>query len=643
MNGDGSPSRETLGAMARQLLHRGPDGLGEHLEGPVALTHTRLSVIDLERGQQPIRNEDGTVWVVFNGEIFNYIELREELKACGHQFHTDTDTEVLVHLYEDHGPEFLHLLNGQFAFALWDSSSQRLMLARDRVGIHPLFYCQTGGELWFASEVKALLPVLERRPRLDVLGFDQIMTFWGAIPPRTAFEGIRQLLPGEYILANTRLQHHIYWDWNFPSHSNGYDDRPVAQQAESLHDLLLDATRLRLRADVPVGAYLSGGLDSSALSVLMQRSGARLRTFSLQFESGEHDESDYQSLMLQRLGGQHSASRVSDEDIAENLVRTVWHTESPILRTAPVPMMLLSKLVRRQGYKVVMTGEGADEVLGGYDLFKEAKIRHFWARFPESRLRPLLLKRLYPYLEASPTRAQAYLQAFFGKGISDPDLPHFSHVPRWTTTAKCKNFWSQEMREHVGPEDTAGAYRESLPREFDSWHPFNRAQYIEAKTLMAAYLLCSQGDRMPMSNSIEARFPYLDHRLIEFANRVPPRFKMRGLIEKYLLKVAMADELPSRILDRHKQPYRAPDIPAVMTAPGEILVNEYLSAKSIRRAGYFDPVKVGILLRKSKAGKAIGYADNMAFIGILSTQIWHELFVENSPAANQYSPDPRFA
>jgi asparagine synthase (glutamine-hydrolysing) len=299
-----------------------------------------------------------------------------------------------------------------------------------------------------------------------------------------------------------------------------------------------------------------------------------------------------------------------------------------VLRTAPVPMQLLSGLVRQQGYKVVLTGEGADEVLGGYDLFKESKIRQFWARQPQSAFRPLLLKRLYPYLDVTAGRAQAYLQNFYGIGLDAPAAPCFSHLTRWDTTAKTKVFFAADLQRQLHA-DAIATLEATLP-PMRHWEAFNRGQYLEAKTLMGEYLLCSQGDRMLMRNSVEGRFPFLDHRVIEFANRLPPRVKMKVLNEKYLLKKAMRRYLPAPIVDRHKQPYRAPDIPAFLDGGKPLdFVAELLAPSTVRAYGYFDAGRVDLLVRKALRGGSIGYRDNQAFVGILATQVWHHVFVEN--------------
>lgn len=626
-----------LAAMVAPLRPRGPDGTGFYTAPGIGLGHARLSIIDLTGGDQPIHNEDRSVWTVFNGEIFNYLELRESLERRGHRFATRTDTEVIVHLYEEYGDDFVGHLNGQFAIALWDSARRRLLLIRDRPGILPLYFTRERDRLLFGSEIKALLPALAERPRLDTAALDQLMHFWAPVCPGSLFSGIEEVAPGEMVVVEgDRLTRRRYWAWEFPTDGD-YLSGSVEALTEELHALLLDATRLRLRADVPVGAYLSGGLDSSGISALVRHLGhPDLHTFSLRFEDPGVDEGEHQARMSRHLGTRHASILCRNSDIAAVFPQVIERTEAPVLRTAPAPMAILSGLVRQHGYKVVLTGEGADEILGGYDLFKEAKIRRFWARQPDSTWRPALLRRLYPYLEMNQRTNNAYLRMFFGQGLEQPEQPGFSHLPRWTTTAKIREFLSPAVRASLADDALERLY-DTLPAGFQAWHPFNRAQYLEARTLMAGYLLSSQGDRMLMANSVEGRFPFLDHRLIEFANRLPPRLKMRGLNEKYLLKRALARHLPPATLARYKQPYRAPDI-AAFYGPGgpPDYVRDCLSDAALRDSGYFDPQRVGHLLRKIEHGRVIGFKDNMAFLSILSTQLWHRIFIEGQvpvPAA----------
>jgi asparagine synthase (glutamine-hydrolysing) len=624
--------RAQLTRMIGAIPHRGPDGTGFHIEPGVALGHARLSIIDLGGGAQPIHNTDETVWITYNGEVFNYIELRQELLARGHKFYTHSDTEVIVHAYDEYGDDFVRHLNGQFAFALWDRKRRRLLLVRDRAGILPLYFSEvtsgpSAGAVVFGSEVKALLASGLVTAALDPTGFDELMTFWAPLAPRTVFAGVSQVAPGEMLVLDASgTRRHRYWHWEFPDAADLRRDSAETLKSE-LHAVLDDATQIRLRADVPVGAYLSGGLDSSSLvALLKQRVPKTLQTFSIGFDDAGLDESAHQREMVKHLDTVHNHVQCSLADIANEFPRTIAHSESPVLRTAPAPMQMLSGLVRRNGVKVVLTGEGADEVLGGYDIFKEAKVRQFWAQQPDSKWRPGLLKRLYPYLDFTSEQSAAYLKEFFGIGLANPSDPCFSHLPRWMTTAQCKLFWSDDFRARAAG-DAAGRLRESLPAQLAKWHPFNRSEYLEAKTLLPSYLLSSQGDRMLMANSVEGRFPFLDHRLIEFATRLHPRYKMRVLKEKWLLKQTMGPMLPASILNRHKQPYRAPDAAAFLGAAMPEYVKELTSETMISRYGYFDPVKVSRLIAKLGRTKVPAARDNMAFIGVLSTQIWHATFV----------------
>ena len=623
-----------LERMIHTLHHRGPDGYGYHAAERIGLAHARLSIIDLATGDQPIRNERGDVLTVFNGEIFNYIELRAELVAQGHHFYTQSDTEVIVHLYDRHGDRFVEHLNGQFAIALWDARRQRLVLARDRAGIRPLFHTRARGATWFASEIKALLAVLPERARLDPQGLVEALSLWAPADPDTAFEGISSLPPGHLLAIEADGSETLtqYWDWTFPPMGSPRAFASVEQATAELRDLLIDAVRLQLRADVPVGAYLSGGLDSSGIVAMIRGfTDTPVRTFSVAFEDAEFDESEHQQAMVRHLGTDHTTLRVSRRQIGEAFPRFVRHAETPVLRTAPVPLMLLSGRVREEGYKVVLTGEGADEVFGGYDLFKEAKVRRFWARQPDSTLRPKLLGRLYGYLENSPVRNPAFAQSFFGQGMDYLERPVFAHVPRWTTSQRALAFLSPEMRAAVGEWNAPAWYERRLPPEIMSWGPLARDQYVEAKSLLAAYLLAAQGDRVAAANSVEGRVPYLDHRVIEFGNRLPEHWKIRGMTEKYLLRRALSDLLPIDIVTRTKQPYRSPDSRSFFF-DGKALdhVDDLLSAERLRKAGYFDAAAVGRLVDKCRAGKATGFADNQAFVGILSTMLLDEAFVRGS-------------
>jgi asparagine synthase (glutamine-hydrolysing) len=626
--GAAPPRQDELQSMVDALHHRGPDGRGVLTDGPIGLGHARLSIIDLHGGAQPMGNEDGRIQVVFNGEIFNYLELRERLLAQGHVFRTASDTEVLVHLYEEHGDDFVSHLNGQFAIALWDAARGRLVLARDRVGIRPLFYTRVAGRLIFASEVKALFALPQVPRRLDPAGLAATFSYWAVLPPGSVFEGISSLPPGHVMATDAEGSTlRRYWDWPYADATT--PDWSDERWADELRELLVDAVRLQLRADVPVGAYLSGGLDSSIITaIIRRRTGTPLRSFSLTFDDAEFDESPHQRALVEHLRTEHSAIQASQAAIAQAFPRMVRHAEAPVVRTAPVPMMLLADSVRAAGFKVVLTGEGADEAFGGYDIFKEAAIRRFVARGPGSRWRSALLGRLYPYLAHSPASGRAMTAGFFGKGLDRADAPEFAHMLRMDTTRRALGFFRADWRSRLEAFDGPAALAAMAPAGFSEWPALARDQYVEAQTLMSGYLLTSQGDRMAMAASIEARYPFLDHRVLSFSCRMPARLKLCGLHEKVLLRRAFARDLPPSIGRRTKQPYRSPDS-ACFFDSGRLREEtaELLSTRSLDDAGLFDPPAVARLVEKCRSGRAIGFGDNMAFVGVVSTMLLHRQFI----------------
>ncbi|HET7198585.1 MAG TPA: asparagine synthase (glutamine-hydrolyzing), partial [Burkholderiales bacterium] len=625
--------REVLERMVDAVRHRGPDDAGVYLDGRCGLGHRRLSIIDLSGGRQPLATADRTLWITFNGEIFNYVELRARLLGRGCVFRTRTDTETILHAYAEHGPGGAALLNGDFAYALWDRRRSRLVLARDRMGVRPLYYAVRDGVLVFASEVKALLRYPGIRAELDPLALDQCFTFWAPLAPRTAFKDVLELPPGHQLIAeNGRITIAPYWTLTFPPRIERVSANE-AELADEVETLLDDATRIRLRADVPVGSYLSGGFDSSATTALARRhNGERLRTFSLEFESPELDEAPWQRMMVEALGTEHSALRCRRADIAAHFPDVIRHTERPIVRSAPAALYLLARQVRDHGFKVVLTGEGADEVFGGYDIFKEDKVRRFWARQPASKWRPLLLRRLYPYLGSLQSQPARYLEAFFRAGLERSDDPLFSHLPRFALTRRIGQFYSAELRAALERYDPLEELRRSLPAEFASWHPLSRAQYLETGCLLPGYILSSQGDRVAMAHAVEGRFPFLDHRVVELGARLPPGLKLKGLREKHLLRRALGRHLPGEIAERPKQPYRAPDAESFAGPEAPEYVQALLSPGAIARAGYFEPRAVGHLLAKcarapSGASAGLSTGDNMAFMAVLSTQLLHSHFV----------------
>jgi asparagine synthase (glutamine-hydrolysing) len=621
--------------MAASLSHRGPDEFGVYRDSSMGLAHARLSIIDISAGKQPLCNEDGSLWVVFNGEIFNYVELREELLALGHVFRTRSDTEVIVHAFEAWGERAFDRFNGQYAMALWQSETKTLTLVRDRVGVRPLFLLEHDGRVYFASEVKAIFAADANLPReLDPVGIDETFTFWSSVAPRSVFSGVVELPPGCIrVYSPAGVEERRFWEPSYPVGERGRFSGSIEEAEVALLEALQRATNLRmLRADVPVGSYLSGGLDSSLVAALgLRAKGERFRTFSLRFEDAEYDETSFQREMQGFLGSDHAEIVVSQRDIAEVFPEVIEHTERPILRTGPAPMFLLSRLVRATGIKVVLTGEGADEMFAGYDIFREAKIRRFWARDPTSEARPRLLERLYPYLSRSPIAQQAMARKFFGRGLERAKLPGFSHEPRWHGTAALKRLFSERQQQLTQGHSVVDELLGALPRDFLSWSPLAQDQYLEIRTLLPGYILSSQGDRMLMANSVEGRFPFLDADVMSLAGSLPDSYKLKVLDEKHIVKRVSRGLVPETILARKKQPYRAPDAACFVAADAPQWVDDVTSADSLAAAGVFNPKAVQQLLQKcrSRRGSQFSNADNMAVVGVLSTQLLHRQFIQN--------------
>jgi asparagine synthase (glutamine-hydrolysing) len=631
-----APDRDALRRQLGALHHRGPDEVGLYRDRHVGLAHTRLSIVDLATGQQPMAGPRGS-WLAFNGEIFNFIELRDELIALGHAFRTRSDTEVILHAWDAWGEGAFDRFNGQWAIALWDAPRRRLVLSRDRVGVRPLYYSEAGGRLVFGSEVKAIFAGAPELPRrFDAAGLDETFTFWTVVPPRTVFEGVRELEPGhvrvydEVGTAGWKVRDEAYWRPDYPGDFTG----SLAEATEAVQAALHKATALRmLRADVDVGSYLSGGLDSSIIAALgLAAKGRGFHTFSLRFEDAEYDEGEFQKAMSAHLGTTHHEIVVSRADIANALPDTCRHAERPILRTAPAPMFLLSRLVRDHGIKVVLTGEGADEMFAGYDIFREAAVRRFWARAPKSEARPRLLDKLYPYMARSPVAQRKMAQAFFGRGLERWREPGFGHDTRWKTTAAVKRLLAASVRDVRSPDQAIAELMATLPPELSGWSYLAQDQYLEVRTLMSGYLLSAQGDRMLMGNSVEGRFPFLDREVMALAARLPDSYKLRGLDEKHVLKRVGERCVPEAIRKRPKQPYRAPDALAFVGDGRPGWVDELMSGREAAAAGVFEPAAVETLWEKCKAkadSPQFSNTDNMAVVAVLSTHwVWRTLVKE---------------
>ncbi|GAP10760.1 asparagine synthase [Bellilinea caldifistulae] len=620
--------------MILALHHRGPDEFGIYRDEQTGLSSARLSIIDLAGGSQPISNEDDTIWIVFNGEIFNYVELRPPLEQKGHRFKTKTDTEVIVHLYEEYGTDCLNFLNGQFAIAIWDSRTKTLLLARDRLGIRPLFYTCDSTTLMFASEIKSFLAVPGFHLELDKHALSQVFTYWAVQPPRTSFENVKQIPPGHFLLyRENKMIIEPYWQLSFQAedHQSLIGETEVFEQ---FVDLLIDATQIRLRADVPVGAYLSGGLDSSTIAAIIRKyTETPLDSFSIAFSNEEFNESDFQQEMARYLGTRHQVVQCTPEDIGRVFPDVIWHTESPVLRTSPAPMFLLSRLVQEHGYKVVLTGEGADEFLAGYDIFKEMKIRRFVARDPASAFRPLLFKKLYPDIPRLRGSAD-FLMAFFQRKLMETDSPFYSHLIRWENTARSLRFLKDPLTESMNYDEI------HLPVDFEQWSHLAQAQYLEVVTFMSPYLLSSQGDRPAMAHSVEGRFPFLDYRLVEFCNRLPDGYKLRGLNEKYLLRKFASGFLPPEIWKRKKKPYRAPIKSSFFSNHQPEYLADLVSEENLQKSDLFNKLAVKKLFLKASNENQLSEIEEMVVVGIISTLLLFDQFILRNGSLNQTTSAP---
>ncbi|MBY6263499.1 asparagine synthase (glutamine-hydrolyzing) [Azospirillum sp. 412522] len=601
---EGEPvSRAAVEAMTRAIAHRGPDDSGVALFERAALGFRRLSIIDLDTGHQPLANEDETLWLVCNGEIYNHRALRAELAARGHRFRTRTDVEVLLHLYEELGEAMLERLNGQFAFAILDRRRGRLFLARDPFGVAPLFYTVTGGTFLFGSEIKAILahPGVERR--VDMTGLDQVLALPGLVSPRTMFAGIDSLPPGHALVVDGEgVRSRPYWDLVYPDEAVPADPRSEDRFREELAHRLTEAVRRRLQADVPVGAYLSGGLDSSLVVALMRACGAEaVETFSIAFADALLDEREHQRLMAAHLGSRHHEIELDGAGIERRLRTVVRHSECPVRESYNTASFALSAAARAAGVPVVLSGEGADELFAGYvgyryDAFRRARGPAAPPAPREAELRHRLWGDDSVFYERSLADHEGVRRGLYAAGVAD-------------------GFEAFEFTQ----------FRLVDPERLKGRHPLHQRAYLDLKLRLGDHLVGDHGDRMLLGNAVEGRFPFLDVEVAELAARMPPDLKLNGFTEKYILKQVARPLLPAGIVEREKHSFRAPGSPQLLRA-GIDWVEDLLSSATIRRHGYFDVAAVEAL----KAGHR---ASDMALAGpdeedLLMIVLTFGLFVE---------------
>lgn len=625
-----------LQSMAAAIFHRGPDEDG-YLERPgLGLASRRLSIVGLSDGKQPISNEDRTVSVVFNGELFDYPEMRKVLEGRGHRFATHCDTELIPHLWEDHQEGMFEHLRGQFALALWDQKQQRLILARDRFGICPLYWSRQGDWLLFASEIKALLASGMVPARPDLRGIDHAFNFFAMPGPVTCFQGVNCLLPGHFVRIQlgqpgetARVSEKVYWEIDFPNQGEEDPGKDPKVLVDRFEELMLKAVERRLRADVPVVSYLSGGVDSSQVVAMASKvRGNPIPTFTIQIIDPKLDESREAAVVSKHVGSEGIVVRFGAEETLNVYPRLIRAAEGPVIDTACGALLLLAEQVHAHGYKVALTGEGADEWLAGYPWYKIHKLINWLDGVPGLPLSPLA-RKAYVWLTRTPAPDRAWLnRAYDAVGGANAWLEVYGMM----STAR-KRFYSQEtqyaLADHV-PYEHLGLNQERMKH----WHPLNRSLYIGARVQLPGLLLNHKGDRVAMHSSVETRYPFLDEEVYSFLAGLHPRWKLRGFQDKRLLRMMAERWLPKEIAWRTKAMFRAP-FDSFHGGQLPPFVDQLLSEESLRKTGYFDPKSVHHWRENFRNLKNVSYRRTfveMGLVGVVATQLWHHTFIEGSLA-----------
>lgn len=582
MNGDRRVSiasnSSVITNMTNILMHRGPDSQDTYTRDNVSFGFTRLSIVDLEGGMQPIFNEDESIVLICNGEIFNYPELREKMLSKGHRFRTKSDVEVILHLYEEYGTGFVNSLNGQFAFAVFDFNKEQLFCARDHIGIAPFYYTVTDGLFIFGSEIKAILQHPAVKREVDLVALDQMLTFPGIISPRTFFKDIKSLSSGNFILVNRNSEIHTeeYWDLIYPKLDQEVCNMGERYYVEKLDDLITKAVKSRLQSDVPVGFYISGGLDSSIIASKIWKIDKNLRrhSFSIDFTDKDISESKYQRIMANYVDSIHHEKLFQFSDIGLRLRKAIYHSESALKETYNTASMALSELVRENTIKVILTGEGADELFGGYVGYRFDKYRH--------------------QQKAQVTR-ETLIENEIRKTIWGDE--NFLYEKNYFAYQKIKKkLYSDNIREKFDNIDCLNHPIVNKER-ITNIDVFNKRSYVDFKLRMSEHLLSDHGDRMAFANSVEARYPFIDKDLVEFAATIPVDLKLKMFEEKYILKRVADSCVPTEIIKRPKFAFVAPGSSDLLKQDIEY-VNDLLSYDTIKRQGYFNPDTVESLKRQ---------------------------------------------
>ncbi len=624
-NGETPPVAErtvVLDRMCRSLVHRGPDDQGMMVEGPVSLGMRRLSIIDLVGGHQPISGEDGTVTIVFNGEIYNFRDLQRQLETRGHTFRTRSDTEAIVHLYEEYGASCVDHLNGMFAFAIWDDRNRKLFIARDRTGEKPLYYTVTPtGAFVFGSEIKALLehPDVERETNLDAL--DAYFTLGYVPDPLSIFRDIHKLPPGHHLtFADGRVSVQQYWDFTFePASSRREED-----YLDELRALLDEAVRLRLISDVPLGAFLSGGIDSSTVVGLMARHMDQpVKTFSIGFHEDSYNELKYARLTAKKFGTDHHEFFVTP-DIWEIVEELAWHFDEPFADSSAIPTYMVSKLAREH-VTVVLSGDGGDELFAGYTRYLVEQQRSGFANLPAFMRKGIMqpLSRRLPH----GARGRNYLH-----NISlDPLDRYLDSVSIFTGLNK-QLLYSEDFRRRLGGDGFIAARFRDYGMKVKTGEPLDRLLYIDSKTYLPGDIL-TKVDRMSMAGSLEARVPLLDHKVIDFVTRIPASMKLTGHETKHLFKRAIKDLVPEEILNRPKQGFGVP-IQEWINQQLRDRLRDTLREPRTRQRGYVEPAYLDVLLDEHERGRR---DHSMALWALLMLELWHRQFVDSPRASLSFA------
>jgi asparagine synthase (glutamine-hydrolysing) len=618
-----APAKDILEKMTRTLSHRGPDGEGFYLHGAIALGHRRLSIIDLsEAGRQPMGNEDGSVWITFNGEIYNFLAIRTVLESRGHRFISHTDSEVIVHAYEEWGVDCLQKFNGMFSFALWDGRHNNLWLVRDRLGVKPLFYCQLPQAFLFGSEIKAILeyPLVQRQVDLQALSYFLSLNYTPA--PFTLFKSIRQVLPGHFALIGMdgHISHQQYWDVHY---QEDFRAKTEQEYLEEFDQLLQDAVKLRLVSDVPFGAFLSGGIDSSTVSYWMAKNLSEpLKTFTIGFNEPSFDEVDYARRTAQTIGSQHYEKFIKAQ-AAEILPKIIWHAEEPTADSSMVAVYYLSQMTR-QHVTMVQSGDGADEILAGYETYAASLMHKYYHQLP-GFIRKKVISPLVNSLPSSD--AKVSLDAKFKRFIAGADIQGETVHAAWRMI-----FNAGERRQLLEPvweqpgsqSDFLALFQQSFDAT-DARLPLNRLLYVDTRLYLPNDMLVKV-DRMSMAHGLEAREPFLDFRLVEFAASLPPNLKLKNLTQtKYILKKSMQARLPREVIWRKKAGF---NVPNARWIKGDLkpLVLEALSASNIRSMGILNPAAVNEVLQQHFSGKA---ENSHKIWCLLTLALWWRRFIDN--------------